>query len=133
MKGIRIIVILGALLLVSGCERAIDNAKLDAMWQLMSIEKEGKTEFLKDRTVNNHLYYCLQRNLICLQPLGGGGAQGVTRYTGDSLHIEIGLSTKEKVAPFGLSNTAESFAIEKLNDSDLVLKSVTSRLRLRKF
>lgn len=133
MKRVKIIVLFFVLFLASSCEKMSDNGKLDGMWQLMSIEHNGTTEHLKDRTQNSHLYYCLQMNLICLQYYGGGGEQGIIKFTGDSLHIEIGVIKKENIIPFGMKNVKESFAVEVLNENNLILKSVESRLTLRRF
>lgn len=133
MKIVKILIVLFALFTLSSCEKSSNNGKLDGMWQLMSIQRNGVIENLRDRVNNQRLYYCLQMDFICLQYYGGGGEQGIIKFTGDSLHIEIGNTKKETITTFGMSDVKESFAVETLNENSLVLKSTASRLILRRF
>lgn len=114
--------------LVSSCQKASHNGKLDGMWQLLTIKHldTGKIDNVKE----SQRFYCIQLEMIYLQ---NGGGQGLFTYNGNKLDVRMIGSTKEAVAPFGFSDVNQSFTVEKVNSSELVLKTTENEMTFRRF
>lgn len=129
MKKIGILLLLVIINYISGCDsKWPENGKLDGMWQLMEIVWEEASEPHPER-----MYYSVQLKLINMRQIGGDDVLGYFRYTGDSLHVCMRQTSKEIVRNFGLSDTIQSFGIEKLTKSRMVLTTFDRRLSFRKF
>ena len=131
----KIIIIFLALSLMTtlgGCEfESSDNGDLDGMWHLERVDK--------------HLYWSFQKNLMQTNNTEkaeffiyrfshAGDSLIITeprisdRDLGDTLLIDI-----SPISKYGINSTRESFYIERLNGSDLVLDNKWLRLVFRKF
>lgn len=121
--------IITAFILLS-CQKADKNGELDGFWKLMRIEyvADGTTEDLKDK----HRFMAIQLDLLQLRGEGSHYARFV--YECDSLYIKmIDNASDSLLQQFGMNAQEQSFAIERLNDKRLVLKSVYSKLIFKKF
>lgn len=112
-----------------GCDsKWPENGKLDGMWQLMEIDWAGVENKTPTQT-----YYSIQLKLINLRQVGGSDILGYFRYTGDSLHLTMRQTTIADVKQFGLSDTIQSFGVETLNHSQMILTTPDRRLTFRKY
>lgn len=133
-----VIAILG--LLCVTCAKAPINGDLDGFWQLAEIAYTGGT--VTD-THNDGLFYSVQLKLIGLQK--GSNNQYLGRFvqTEDSLFVydfrlNITGDNSQKAAAgdlqaWGIPDTTERFAIERLNGKEMILTSATARLSFRKW
>lgn len=122
------------------CKKTDLNGKLDGMWQLMLVEKEGEPGENKKET---QIYYAVQHHLISLYKINDSEYLGRFQHEGDSLFLHefrleltadnTHLATEEELAVYGLSDVAERFEVETLTNRKMVLKSRYSRLSFRKF
>ena len=133
-----VIAILG--LLCVTCAKAPINGDLDGFWQLAEIAYTGGT--VTD-THNDGLFYSVQLKLIGLQRDGNNQYLGRFVQTEDSLYVydfrlNITGDNSQKAAvgdlqAWGIADTTERFAIEKLNGKEMILTSATARLSFRKW
>ena len=135
----KIVIALLGLLCVT-CAKAPINGDLDGFWQLAEIAYKKGT--VTD-THNDGLFYSVQLKLIGLQK--GGNNQYLGRFvqTEDSLFVydfrlNITGDNSQKAAAgdlqaWGIPDTTERFAIEKLNGKEMILTSATARLSFRKW
>lgn len=133
-----VIAILG--LLCVTCAKAPINGDLDGFWQLAEIAYTGGT--VTD-THNDGLFYSVQLKLIGLQRDGNNQYLGRFVQTEDSLYVydfrlNITGDNSQKAAvgdlqAWGIPDTTERFAIEKLNGKEMILTSATARLSFRKW
>lgn len=136
------IVILLALLLTS-CEVDISsNGKLDGTWQLKEITVNGgDTQDVR----NEGILWGFQFKLLEMHSINNQwGVLCRFEHNGSSLRIYSPLAQKHDVAddpitdaselnPFGVYAIDETFHIEELTSSRMVLASPNSRLVLRKY
>lgn len=115
-------------LFITSCQKVSHNGKLDGMWQLIKIEENNGEANSPER-----MYYSFQLNLINLRQVGNLYLLGYFRQTKDSLYIVMRETTKEAVAPYGLSDTIQTFGIEQLTSKKMILYSPENRLYFRKF
>ena len=135
----KIVIALLGLLCVT-CAKAPINGDLDGFWQLAEIAYKKGT--VTD-THNDVLFYSVQLKLIGLQK--GGNNQYLGRFvqTEDSLFVydfrlNITGDNSQKAAAgdlqaWGIPDTTERFAIEKLNGKEMILTSATASLSFRKW
>lgn len=114
--------------LVSSCQKESHNGKLDGTWQLLTI-KHLDTGVV-DNVKEYQRFYCIQLEMIYLQ---NGGGQGLFTYSGNKLDVRMVGSKKEDVIPFGFTDTTQSFIVEKLGNSNMVLRTVDNELTFRRF
>jgi len=142
----KIIIIFLALSLMTtlgGCEfESSDNGDLDGMWHLERVDTLGHGSL---NYKEKHLYWSFQNNLMQTNNTEkaeffiyrfshAGDSLIITeprisdRDLGDTLLIDI-----SPISKYGINSTRESFYIERLNGSDMVLDNKWLRLVFRKF
>lgn len=115
-------------LLVSGCGKLPINGHLDGQWQIMKIEyASGEVE------TPERAYYSVSLHTINLMKVNVTSQTGNMEYTGDSLFVEMPISSVEDLRPFGMNSTEERFGVKELTKKHLVLQSDYARLEFRKF
>lgn len=138
MKRILFILSVMAVVLAS-CDRVYINGDLDGMWQLQKVE-------LPDSDVYpQNIYYSYQRHMAQVSENYEEGLPlrylGILEYSGDSLKMssfrkfleEDIVATEKELARFFLYDTATTFKIEKLDNSQLILISKRGRYSLKKW
>lgn len=114
--------------IVSGCGKLPINGHLDGQWQIMKIEyASGEVE------TPERAYYSVALHTINLMKVGVTSQTGNMEYTGDSLFVEMPISSVENLRPFGMNNTEQRFGVKELTKKHLVLQSEYARLEFRKF
>lgn len=116
------------ILIVSACGKMPINGDLDGCWQIMKIEYASGEEETPERA-----YYNVALHTINLMQVGVTSQTGNMEYTGDSLFVEMPVSTVEDLLPFGMNDTKQRFGIKELTSKHLVLQSEYARLEFRKF
>ena len=142
-----ILIILLAVVLAASCESYQINGNLDGFWQVSSIE-EKETGNISD--CDGDIYYSFQRELVLISYVSPNIPQGQMKenyiayfsYENDSIYMSdfrIYLDREGKQAPlskltkFGLYDTFNTFRVEKLDKTSLILNSKEARIILRKF
>ena len=145
-KQIYTIMTLFALVLTS-CESYLVNGDLDGFWQVKSIEDKQTGDITRCK---GHIYYSFQRELVLVSytspetPTGQSKENYIAYFTheNDSIYMtdfRIYLDRNGKQAPlselekFGLYELYNTFAVEELNRSSLVLSSEKTRISLKKY
>ncbi len=123
---------------------ASDNGDLDGFWHLESIEdlQSGEMQHLD----NQKLFWAYQVHLMYLQGASTGtfflrfehsnGTLRLYEPRRNGGHGEVGdplVTDPSVLQPYGITALEESFEVEKLNGSTMVLRSGTYRLRFTKF
>jgi hypothetical protein len=135
------------IILISSCESYQIHGDLDGFWQVSSIENEetGNITYC-----NGDTYYSFQRELVLVSfaspetPTGLSKENYIAYFTheNDSIYMtdfRIYLDRNGKQAPlselekFGLYELYNTFAVEELNSSSLVLSSEKTRISLKKY
>lgn len=145
-KQIYTIMTLFALVLTS-CESYLVNGDLDGFWQVSTIENKETGDITY---CNGDTYYSFQRELVLVSytspetPTGQSKENYIAYFTheNDSIYMtdfRIYLDRNGKQAPlselekFGLYELYNTFAVEELNRSSLVLSSEKTRISLKKY
>lgn len=111
------------------------NGDLDGRWQLMAIDchEDGV------RTVPEYTYYDVSLRLMELKRKGDEDELGIFGFrarferTDDSLHIRMIRCKAAQMPPYGMNDTIQHFAVEKLDSKRMILNSDYARLTFRKF
>lgn len=121
-----------------------DNGDLDGFWHLESMEdtRTGEVTYLGDQTV----FWAYQVDLLFLQGASTGTFFVRFNHTGDTLilhdpyqdggHSEEGdipLTDPAPLLPYGITALEDTFRVERLDGSAMVLRSADYRLRFGKF
>lgn len=135
------------IVLISSCENYQIHGDLDGFWQVSTIEKKETGDIIH---CNGDTYYSFQRELVLVSyaspeiPTGQSKENYIAYFTheNDSIYMtdfriyldrngkQAQLSELEK---FGLYELYNSFAVEELNRSSLVLSSEKTRIFLKKY
>lgn len=135
------------IILISSCESYQIHGDLDGFWQVSTIEKKETGDIIH---CNGDTYYSFQRELVLVSyvlpniPAGQMKENYVAYFSheNDSIYMtdfriyldrngkQAQLSELEK---FGLYELYNSFAVEELNRSSLVLSSEKTRISLKKY
>lgn len=127
------------------CEfHAGDNGDLDGFWHLESKEdlQTGEVSYLGDETV----FWAYQVDLMYLQGASTGTYFLRFQHADNTLrlyeprnnggHGEVGdllVTDPSVLLPYGITALEETFQVEKLNGSTMILCSETYRLTFKKF
>lgn len=158
-KVFSLLMLAAVMLLSTGCENKWpDNGDLDDMWQLMSIEQNGKVQDLKEL----QKYWSIRKNLVQFNQYHGrkyyahferkDGKLVLTDFaydwdnTEDNKNNEWIKSTpseeRDILAPWGIFPDADPdyperlkqvFTIDHLDYDNMILSTDTYRLKFRKF
>lgn len=133
--------------IASSCESYQIHGNLDGFWQVTSIEDKETGDVTQCK---GDIYYSFQRDLVLISyvspniPTGQMKENYIAYFTheNDSISMtdfRIYLDRNGKQAPlsklkkFGLHETFNTFYIEKLNNTSLILNSEKRRIVLRKY
>ncbi len=117
------------------------NGKLDGMWQLYSLDSldNGTTVDMR----SSHVFWAVQVRLlearnrdvrILLRFNHSGDSLFLyDPYTNDRDLSDVKVTDAAKLAPLGINNLEEHFAVKALNSSNMVLEAPTLRLYFRKY
>ncbi len=99
------------------------NGDLDGMWKVTAIER-------KDGTIENpdRMFYSVQLKLINVRR-SGSSYLGYFKFTGDSLMMDMRQGTDAQMIQFGMKGLKDTFAVETLNHSKMVLYNGETRIR----
>lgn len=134
-----------SLLAFIGCDvETSDNGQLDGFWQLRSADTLS-TGGHSDLT-GLSLTWSFQGRLLELRDLNGqrGDIVSAFRHEGTTLNIsepffvdrdngDIPVADVTELSPYGINNLAETFTVEHLDNSKMVLRSERLRLSFRKY
>lgn len=140
----KIIYIFISCLLIS-CElEVLDNGALDGNWQLRQIDTLA-TGGTCDMSYS-YIYWAVESHILQVRDIDNGNLKILFRYEkqGDELmiHTPFHVITKDELkpvedaellTPFGIIGTKDSFHIEKLNHSNLVMKNENYQLYFRRY
>lgn len=135
------------IILISSCESYQIHGDLDGFWQVSTIENKETGDITY---CNGDTYYSFQRELVLVSytspetPTGQSKENYIAYFTheNDSIYMtdfRIYLDRNGKQAPlselekFGLYELYNTFAVEELNRSSLVLSSEKTRISLKKY
>lgn len=117
----------------SSCTKDSINGYLDGRWQIMEIEKEGDTEYLKDE----QLYYNFYMHVVNLSSYGFLFTDGNMRFENNTLHLDFPyVDTAEgmdRLNLYGIYTNPVTFSVEHLSKNKLILKEGDVTITLRKF
>ena len=138
---------LATIILILSCESYLIHGNLDGFWQVTSIEdkQSGNITYCKGDT-----YYSFQRELVLVSFVSPEVPTGQMKenyiayfsYNNDSIamtdfriyHDPDGAQAPlAKLEKFGLYETYNTFFVEKLSNSSLILNSKGSRIVLKKY
>ena len=138
---------LATIMLILSCESYLIHGNLDGFWQVTSIEdkQSGNITYCKGDT-----YYSFQRELVLVSFVSPEVPTGQMKenyiayfsYNNDSIamtdfriyHDPDGAQAPlAKLEKFGLYETYNTFFVEKLSNSSLILNSKGSRIVLKKY
>ena len=138
---------LATIILILSCESYLIHGNLDGFWQVTSIEdkQSGNITYCKGDT-----YYSFQRELVLVSFVSPEVPTGQMKenyiayfsYNNDSIamtdfriyHDPDGSQAPlAKLEKFGLYETFNTFFVEKLSNSSLILNSKGSRIVLKKY
>ena len=142
----RIIVLL-VVMLTSSCESYLIHGDLDGFWQATSIEDKESGEITY---CNGDIYYSFQRDLVLITyispttPTGKMKESHIAYFAHDNDSIAMTdfriysdrdgtQSPLAKLEKFGLYETFNTFFVEKLDRSSLILNSQRSRIVLQRY
>lgn len=138
---------LAVVALLSSCEiETSGNGDLDGMWHLRSIDTLGSAAVTATCDMSNEsIYWLVEADLIVLDDKSDANEDIIMLFelTNDSLRLyspyvydrESGdreIESTEQLKPYGLSATDETFAINSLTSSKMVLESAALRLTFKK-
>mgnify|MGYP003472103297 CR=1 FL=1 len=142
-----ILIVLFTTLFASSCESYQIHGELDGYWQVQSIENKQTGEITQCK---GDTYYSFQRDLVLVSyvspniPTGQTKENYIAYFTHENdvitmtdFRIYIDRDGKQaplsKLEKFGLHETFNTFYIEKLNNTSLILNSEKRRIVLRKY
>lgn len=142
-----ILIILLAGVLAASCESYQINGNLDGFWQVKSIENKQTGEVTQCK---GDIYYSFQRELVLISHVSSSIPTGQVKenyiayfsHEQDSIimtdfRIYIDKNAPQapipKLEKFGLYDIYNTFFIEKLNRSSLILNSDKTRIVLTKY
>lgn len=142
-----ILTVLFTTLFASSCESYQIHGELDGFWQVQSIENKQTGEITQCK---GDTYYSFQRDLVLVSyvspniPTGQTKENYIAYFTHENdvitmTDFRIYIDREGKQAPlsklekFGLHETFNTFYIEKLNNTSLILNSEKRRIVLRKY
>jgi hypothetical protein len=143
----RFIYVIGALLLLTGCEfHASENGDLDGLWQLTQVDTltTGGVEDMRYSQVSwafqGHLMEMRKPLLFTYE----GDILARFDHTRDSLVVydcyiskrdmgDIPVTKPEDLYPYGLRRLTERFRVMVLNDSRMTLRSDSLQLYFRRY
>lgn len=132
MKNVCMIILI---LFFVSCGKMPINGDLDGRWQLMRIDRhEDEMQVYPEYT-----YYDVSLHLMELkrkadkEEVGLFGLRARFRQTDDSLHIKMIRCKAAQMPPYGMNDTIQHFAVEKLDSKKMILNSDYARLTFRKF
>lgn len=142
-----ILIILLAGALATSCESYQINGNLDGFWQVKSIENKQTGEVTHCK---GDIYYSFQRELVLISyvspniPTGQTKKNYIAYFTHENdvitmTDFRIYIDREGKQAPlselgkFGLYETFNTFNVEKLNNTSLILNSDKTRIVLTKY
>lgn len=145
-KNIYRIILLLALMTISSCESYQIHGELDGFWQVQSIENKQTGDITECK---GDIYYSFQRELVLISyvspniPTGQMKENYIAYFTHENnvitmtdFRIYIDKNGKQaplsKLAKFGLYDTFNTFDVEKLNNSSLILNSDKARIVMKK-
>lgn len=99
------------------------NGDLDGMWKVTSIERKNGTVEKPDQ-----MFYSVQLKLINVRR-SGSSYLGYFKFTGDSLMMDMKQGTDDQMLQFGMKGLKDTFAVETLNRTKMVLYNGESRIR----
>ena len=113
------------------CQKADDNGELGGFWKLLEVEYVASGD--KQDCREKSLFMAIQLDLLELR--GNGSHYARFQHQGDSLFIQMigGNASGALLASFGMNGQEQRFFVQNLNDKSLVLQSVYSILRFKKF
>ena len=131
----------------SSCESYLINGDLDGFWQVSSIENKTTGDITY---CNGDTYYSFQRELVLVSFVSPEVPTGQMKenyiayfsYNNDSIamtdfriyHDPDGAQAPlAKLEKFGLYETYNTFFVEKLSNSSLILNSGSARIILKKY
>ena len=134
-------------ILITSCESYQIHGDLDGFWQVTSIEDKETCDVTQCK---GDIYYSFQRDLVLISyvspniPTGQMKENYIAYFTheNDSISMtdfRIYIDREGKQAPlstlekFGLHETLNTFCVEKLNNTSLILNSEKRRIVLRKY
>lgn len=140
----KIIYIIISCLLIS-CElEVLDKGDIDGHWQLRQIDTLA-TGGTCDMSYSN-IYWAVESNILQVRYIDNSNLKILFRYEkqGDELmiHTPFHVITKDELepvedaellTPFGIIGTKDSFHIEKLSHSNLVMKNENYQLYFRRY
>ncbi len=135
------------IILISSCESYQIHGDLDGFWQVKSIENKQTGEVTHCK---GDIYYSFQRELVLISyvspniPTGQTKKNYIAYFTHENdvitmTDFRIYIDREGKQAPlselgkFGLYETFNTFNVEKLNNSSLILNSDKTRIVLTKY
>ena len=138
----------GSLFLASCSLESSDNGDLDGMWHLRSVDTLA-TGGTCDK-IPEYYYWCVQGSLIVLEDkenttsLTNGDYIFYFEHKGDTLRLydphvfslskgDPELTDVDVLRPYGINALDQTFIIETLNSSRMVLRDDSLRLYLKKF
>lgn len=133
--------------LISSCESYQIHGNLDGFWQVTSIENKQTGDIIH---CNGDTYYSFQRELVLISyvspniPTGQMKENYIAYFTHENdvitmtdFRIYIDKEATQVPLPqlekFGLYETFNTFDVEKLNNSSLILNSDKARIVLTKY
>lgn len=142
-----ILITLLTVVLVSSCESYQIHGDLDGFWQVKSIENKQTGEVTHCK---GDIYYSFQRELVLISyvspniPTGQMKENYVAYFSheNDSISMSdfrIYLDREGKQAPlskltkFGLYDTFNTFRVEKLDKTSLILNSENTLIRMHRY
>lgn len=137
-------VVFTTMLAMTSCElEGSNNGELDGYWHIERIDTlatGGVADYSQDL-----FFWAFQGKLLSLSCRNHNATDCLTRFnkTGGTLTIsepfrydrmggDEPLETPELLQPYGINKTEESFAIESLSGSKMILKSETLRISFKK-
>ena len=141
-----IFIVLFTVVLASSCESYQIHGELDGFWQVQSIENKQTGDITECK---GDIYYSFQRELVLISyvspniPTGQTKENFIAYFTHKNnviimsdFRIYIDKNGKQaplsKLANFGLYDTFNTFDVEKLNNSSLILNSDKARIVMKK-
>lgn len=123
--------LLMSLLLFTACQKADDNGELGGFWKLMKVESlaVGSADDYSEKSY----FLSVQLDLMEFRALESNYAR--FQHRGDSLHVQmLGDDVPNGLlSVFGFQAAEQSFFVERLNDKQLVLRTLVSKLTFKKF
>ena len=150
----KILILLLILVTWSSCDKMPSNGDLDGQWQLMKIVNKSVSDFDSDIVIDkktDRIYWRFQLDLLSIytpnKKLNGHTHNSVARFSHTAQELQItktyihfenrdSLLTDPNttiLSPMGIDGNAETFVVDRLDDSQMVLSTRSKQLYFRKF